>query len=96
MKKTLDLVLLSESLKAIAHPDRIRILDLLVQDNSIKFSVTEICDRLKLTQPEASRHLSILKNKGILVFARAGSNIYYSINRTNVIFNCIENILIKQ
>lgn len=95
-KKELDLVLLSESLKAIAHPDRIRILDLLSRKNSIKFSVTEICDRLKLAQPEASRHLSILKNKGILVFERVGSNIYYSINRTNVVFNCIENILTKQ
>ncbi len=94
--KEQDLLLISESLKALAHPNRINILTLLGQNEKVKFSVTEICDRLKLNQPETSRHLSILKNKGILVFERIGSNIYYSINRNNVVFNCIESLLKKK
>lgn len=94
-KRELDLVVLSESFKAIAHPDRIRILALLAPKGKINISVTELCEQLKLVQPEVSRHLSILKNKGILVFERGGSNVYYSINRAHVIFNCLENLFNK-
>lgn len=93
MKKDQNLVLISESLKAIAHPDRISILRLLGQKDSATFSVSEIGDKLDLSQPEVSRHLSILKNKGVLIFNRVGSNIYYSINKSTVIYQCIANIL---
>ncbi len=92
-KKENDLILISESLKAMAHPDRISILTLLGQKKEIKFSVNQICDKLKLNQPEVSRHLSILKNKGILLFERVGSHVYYSLNKNNLIFTCIENLL---
>lgn len=92
-KKEYDLVLISESLKAMAHPDRINIITLLGQRKENKFSVNQICDRLKLNQPEVSRHLSILRNKGILLFERAGSHVYYSLNKNNFVFNCIENML---
>lgn len=92
MEKQIDLVKLSESLKAIAHPDRIRILTLLAQKGKINFSVTEISDKLELTQPEASRHLSILKNKNVLSFERVGSNIYYSLNKDNIIYSTIKNL----
>ncbi|MBN8693120.1 MAG: ArsR/SmtB family transcription factor [Bacteroidia bacterium] len=95
-KKEHDLVLISESLKAMAHPDRISILTLLGQKKEIKFSVSQICDQLKLNQPEVSRHLSILKNKGILMFERVGSHIYYSLNKNNLVFNCIEKLLHKK
>lgn len=88
-----DLVLISESLKAIAHPSRISILRLLNQKKRLAISVTEICEKLNLSQPEVSRHLSILKNKGILIFDRVGSNIYYSVNKDTVIYNCITNII---
>ncbi len=94
-KKEQNLVLISESLKAMAHPDRISILTLLGQKKEIKFSVNQICDRLKLNQPEVSRHLSILKNKGILMFERVGSNIFYSLNKNNLVFSCIEDLLNK-
>lgn len=95
-KKEHDLILISESLKAMAHPDRISILTLLGQKKKIKFSVNQVCDKLKLNQPEVSRHLSILKNKRILMFERVGSHIYYSINKNNLVFSCIENLLDKK
>lgn len=90
-----DLILISESLKAIAHPSRIGILKLLGKTDGLKLSVNEIASKLKLSQPEVSRHLSILKNKGILIFNRVGSNIYYSINKNTVIYNWITNLLSK-
>lgn len=95
-KKESNLILISESLKAMAHPDRISILTLLGQKKEIKFSVNQICDKLNLNQPEVSRHLSILKNKGILLFERVGSHIYYSLNKNNLVFSCIENLLDKK
>ena len=92
IKKT-DLALISESLKSIAHPNRIGILKLLGKNQGLEFSVNEIGSKLNLSQPEVSRHLSILKNKGVLNFNRVGSNIYYSINKNTVIYNCITNLL---
>lgn len=91
-----ELMLISESLKAMAHPDRINILSLLGQKEKVRFSVTQICDKLKLNQPEVSRHLSILKNKGVLLFEREGSNIYYSLNKDNIVFSCIEKLFDKK
>ena len=79
-KKEHDLVLISESLKAMAHPDRISILTLLSQKKEIKFSVNQICDKLKLNQPEVSRHLSILKNKGILDSKKGKGGGYFLAN----------------
>lgn len=88
-----NLKLISESLKALAHPNRIGIITLLEKNEKNKFSVSQIRDKLKLNQPETSRHLSILKNREILIYERIGSNIFYSINEKNVIFKCIENLL---
>lgn len=93
-KKQQYLVAIADALKAMAHPDRINILSLL-RDNENKLSVTQICENLKLTQPEVSRHLSILKGKGILLFERVGANIYYSINKSNVVCACVEKLLKK-
>ena len=88
-----NLLQVSESLKAIAHPDRISILVLLKKGSKKGISVSEICEKLERTQPEVSRHLSILKNKSILVSERSGVNVYYFINRGSVIFNCIESLI---
>jgi len=91
-KKGQNLTIISEGLKAMAHPDRIGILALLSKAKEVKLSVSQICERLQLNQPEVSRHLSILKNKDILVFEREGSHIFYSLNRNNLVFTGIENL----
>lgn len=92
MKKRQELVTIADALKAMAHPDRISILTLLgIEEN--KLSVTQICEDLKLSQPEVSRHLAILKNKGILLFERIGARSFYFINKSNVVFGCVEKLL---
>lgn len=93
-KKKPEFVAIADVLKAISHPNRISILSLL-GDKKNKLSVTQICESLKLTQPEVSRHLSILKGKGILLFERIGANIFYSINKNNIVFGCVEKLLKK-
>ncbi|MDO8998142.1 MAG: metalloregulator ArsR/SmtB family transcription factor [Bacteroidota bacterium] len=84
---------ISESLKAVAHPDRIRILKFLAENKETKKSVSKICVQLKLKQPEVSRHLSILKNKEVVQFQRGGNNIYYSVNKNSFVFSCIQSLI---
>lgn len=76
-------------LKAMAHPMRIAILNLL--DNGKKLTVTEIHEALKMEQSTTSHHLGILKNKTVLTSERKGKNTYYFVNNDNFknIINCI-------
>ncbi|MEL6191434.1 MAG: metalloregulator ArsR/SmtB family transcription factor [Bacteroidota bacterium] len=66
----------TEVLRAIAHPIRIAIIDLLKDG---KLSVTEIHKRLKIEQAIASHHLRILKDKRVLSAQRDGKNTFYSL-----------------
>jgi DNA-binding transcriptional ArsR family regulator len=67
----------SSKLRAMAHPMRIAIIELL--NNGNQMSVTEIYKKLKIEQAAASHHLNILKNKGVLASRRDGKKIFYSI-----------------
>jgi DNA-binding transcriptional ArsR family regulator len=91
-KQTLDLQKLetaASKLRAMAHPMRIAIIDLLT-DNK-KLTVTEIYENLNIEQASASHHLNILKNKGILDSKRDGKMIYYSLKiiTLNQVIECI-------
>jgi DNA-binding transcriptional ArsR family regulator len=93
MKKvTLDvekLELAASKLRAIAHPMRIAIIDLLTVNP--KMTVTEIYEYLNLEQASASHHLNILKNKGLLDSKRDGKMIYYSLKFEHLteVIDCI-------
>ncbi|PKP35660.1 MAG: transcriptional regulator [Bacteroidetes bacterium HGW-Bacteroidetes-17] len=79
----------ASKLRAIAHPMRIAIIDLL--NDSPKLSVTEIYEKLKIEQASASHHLNILKNKGVLISKREGKKIFYSLKNISLteIIECI-------
>ncbi len=64
-------------LRAIAHPMRIAIIDLLTKNK--RLTVTEIYERLDIEQASASHHLNILKSKGLLESRRNGKMILYSL-----------------
>jgi len=74
-------------LRAISHPMRIAILELLAQEEPL--SVTEIYKTLHIEQATASHHLNILKNKKVLVSKRKGKQIFYSL-RSNTLMEIIE------
>jgi DNA-binding transcriptional ArsR family regulator len=80
----------SEMLKAIAHPMRIAIVDMLANDKSL--TVTEIHETLNIEQAVASHHLSIMKNKGVLISERNGKNNHYKLKypRLSQIVSCID------
>ncbi len=79
----------ASKLRAIAHPMRIAIIDLL--NEKPKLSVTEIYSKLDIEQASASHHLNILKNKGVLVSKREGKKIFYSLKSVTLteIIECI-------
>ena len=67
----------ASKLRAMAHPMRIAIVDLLTSNK--KLTVTEIYNKLSIEQATASHHLNILKNKGLLDSKRDGKMILYSL-----------------
>ncbi|HRY31728.1 MAG TPA: metalloregulator ArsR/SmtB family transcription factor [Bacteroidales bacterium] len=91
-KLELDVVKLESAanrLRALAHPMRIAIIELLQEKE--KLSVTEIYKKLKIEQAAASHHLNILKSKGILASKRDGKKIFYSLRSKSLtqIIDCI-------
>lgn len=79
----------ASKLRAMAHPMRIAILEML--DDRGKMNVTEIYHKLNIEQACASHHLNILKNKGVLISQRDGKQIYYSLKSESLteILHCI-------
>ncbi|HEY4003236.1 MAG TPA: metalloregulator ArsR/SmtB family transcription factor [Candidatus Xenobia bacterium] len=66
----------AEIFKALAHPTRIGILELL-RDREL--CVTDLCSLLGLDPPNVSQHLTVLRNKNILTSRRDGLIIYYRV-----------------
>lgn len=62
--------------KALAHPARIRILEYLRQGEK---PAGDILEALGLEQSNGSQHLAVLRNRGILITHREGSNVLYAI-----------------
>jgi ArsR family transcriptional regulator len=78
----------AEVLKTVAHPVRLRIVELL---ESGEKSVTELKDLLGVTQPLTSQHLSQMRMRGVLGSRREGALVYYSIANPDVVkvIHCI-------
>lgn len=72
----------AEMLKAIAHPMRMAILDLL--EDGKMLTVTEIHELLNIEQSSTSHHLGILKNKGVLASKRKGKNTFYFLKHSKL------------
>jgi ArsR family transcriptional regulator len=58
---------LAEVLKAVAHPLRLRIIAILVEDEA---NVSELAKRLDATQPIVSQQLRILRGHGLVAADR--------------------------
>ncbi len=66
----------TETLRAIAHPIRIAMIDMLYKKKQM--TVTEIFEQLDIDQAIASHHLRIMKSKNVVDVNREGKNsIYY-------------------
>ena len=82
MDKSLDLLPLeslhdaAECLKVLAHPARLRMVEILMQG---AFAVREIAELCQLPPHQACEHLRILKSHGLLGSNRRGRSVFYEI-----------------
>jgi DNA-binding transcriptional ArsR family regulator len=72
----------AEVLKAMAHPLRLQIVELLQRGER---SVGEIVDALGEKQAVTSQQLNLMKDKGVLVSRRDGAKVFYRIHNLNVL-----------
>ncbi|AZP29677.1 MULTISPECIES: metalloregulator ArsR/SmtB family transcription factor [Acinetobacter] len=64
--------------KCLSDQTRLNILKLVLNKQNI--CVCELTEQLELSQPKISRHLALLRTHGILLDARQGQWVYYSVN----------------
>ncbi len=67
--------------KAIAHPTRLEILQLLRNGERC---VCEIFPALDIEQPNVSRHLSVLKKEGVVSSRKEGLKVIYRVNDESI------------
>jgi ArsR family transcriptional regulator len=63
--------------KALSHPARIKILELL---RGGELSVTELQERLMIESSSVSQNLSVLRHKKIVDSRKVGTTVYYSVH----------------
>jgi len=83
------LVRAAKTLRVLAHPARLHIID---QLKSKKRSVGELAAALDLPQAVISKHLALLKSAGVLASQTDCNFRHYSLKNTRVleILNCIK------
>ncbi len=76
MTRDEDIERASRSMKAIAHPLRLKILCTLGNEES---SVQDIVEQVGTSQSNISQHLAILRDKGILTARKDANRVYYRV-----------------
>lgn len=76
-------------LKALAHPTRLFIVEELARGERC---VNDLTEMIGVEMPTVSRHLSQLKNVGILVDEKRGSQVFYRLRVPCVLnfFKCVQ------
>ena len=84
------LTLAAECLKALAHPHRLQIVQLLLSGKQL--SVNEIAEHCGLNQPTTSDHLRLMQRCGFLQSKRDGRAVFYSVSEPHLedIMTCIQ------
>src|SRR5262249_11927564 len=75
--------------KALAHPSRLMVLDLL---GKAEMSVTEITTAVRVDQSTVSKHLAILKDAGLIAGRKEGTTSFYQVTCgcLDGFFSCLE------
>ena len=79
-------------IKAMAHPSRLFIVDELSRQERCVHELTEMVGADVST---VSKHLSVLKNAGIVQDEKRGAQVYYSLRVPCVLnfFSCVETVM---
>lgn len=81
-------------IKAMAHPTRLFILDVLSQQEQC---VCELTEMIGADTSTVSKHLSVLKNAGIIQDEKRGTQVYYRLRCPCVLsfVECVEEVIQK-
>jgi len=82
MVKDEDVQLASESLKAISHPLRLKILCMLGEN---EVSVQDIVENVGTSQSNISQHLALLRDKGILTTRKEANRVFYRVDDARIL-----------
>ncbi|MDY6970560.1 MAG: metalloregulator ArsR/SmtB family transcription factor [Spirochaetota bacterium] len=79
-------------LKAIAHASRLFIIEELGKGERC---VNELTDMIGVDTSTVSKHLSVLKNAGLVLDEKRGSSIYYNLRMPCILdfFECVEAVM---
>ncbi|MDA8743472.1 metalloregulator ArsR/SmtB family transcription factor [Rubripirellula amarantea] len=84
----------AECLKTLAHPVRLRIVQLLL---SGRYSVGELAEDCEIPDNVGSEHLRLLQRCGFLTSERQGRHVYYEIAEPHLqqLMACVENRFVR-
>ncbi|MFO7937920.1 MAG: metalloregulator ArsR/SmtB family transcription factor [Kiritimatiellia bacterium] len=76
-------------LKMIAHPHRLKIIEIIERDEEV--NVSSIVDEIQIPQSSVSIHLNQMKRMGLLKSSRSGREVRYRIDNPHVfrLLECI-------
>jgi len=79
----------AECLRTLAHPHRLRMVQMLLQG---RYTVGELAEACDLPSHMASEHLRLMQRSGFLASEREGRCVYYTIAEPHLadILRCIE------
>ena len=79
----------AECLKTLAHPHRLRMVQMLLQG---RYTVGELAEACEIPSHMASEHLRLMQRCGFMTCEKEGRNAYYKITEPHLanIMTCIE------
>jgi len=79
----------AECLRTLAHPHRLRIVQMLLQR---RYTVGELADACEIPSHMASEHLRLMQRCGFLTMEKDGRKVYYQVAEKHLanILACIE------
>ncbi|TWT83303.1 putative HTH-type transcriptional regulator [Planctomycetes bacterium CA13] len=80
-------------LKALAHPARLKLIDVLAEHDEV--CVCDLTEAIGTDMSTVSRHLTQLKNAGIVQSEKQGQMVFYrlKVKCLSGLFDCIESVL---
>ncbi len=91
-RKLIDLEALghaAECLRTLAHPHRLRMVNMLLSD---EYTVGDLAEACEIHSHMASEHLRMMKDRGLLSSRREGRRTYYRVEDRGLasIMDCVE------
>ena len=79
----------AECLKTLAHPHRLRMVQMLLRG---RYTVGELAEACSIPSHMASEHLRLMQRCGFLASEKAGRQVYYRVTELHLasIMSCIE------